>query len=289
MDWDLAQLRALAAIVDEGSLERAAVRLHLTPSAVSQRLKALEQARGAILVVRTRPVRPTEAGESVLRLARQIDALTAELPEEESPLGGVVRIAVNADSLATWVLPALAPLADDVRLEFHREDEGRTADLLRDGTVMGAITSRAEPIQGCAVELLGAMRYDPLVQRGLWERMGQDLARVPRLQFDDFDDLQDAQLRLLGIDPTRVRAHRVPASSQFATAVALGLGWAMIPRLQAIVDPDVIAVPGLDSVDVPLYWQRWSLRTESLDRVGAALRGAVGLTSLAQGSPGRAT
>lgn len=277
MYWDLPQLRALVAIVDEGSLERAAVRLHLTPSAVSQRLKALEQACGTVLVRRTRPIRPTESGERVLRLARQIDALTAELPEEESTLGPVVRIAVNADSLATWVLGALAPLGAGQRLEFHREDEGHTTNLLRDGTVMGAITSQAEPVQGCTVELLGVMRYTPLVQRRLWDEAEGDLVRLPVLVFDENDDLQDGALRRLGIDTDRVRHHRVPASTQFAEAVALGLGWAMIPELQGRVGGDVIAIPGLEPVDVPLYWQRWSLRTATLDRVGAALREAAGV------------
>src|SRR4051812_1312032 len=114
MEWDLAQLRAFATTIDRGSLEAAAQTLHLTPSAVSQRLKALERSVGAVLLQRSRPVRATEPGESVLRFARQLDALSrdtaAELGADAWP---AVRVAVNADSLATWVLPALAPLAGE--------------------------------------------------------------------------------------------------------------------------------------------------------------------------------
>src|SRR5688572_10357659 len=111
MDWDLAQLRAFSATVDHGSLDGAAAALHVTPSAVSQRLKALERSVGVVLLQRSRPVRPTEPGEEVLRLARQLEVLTRD---SEQSLGSAderptVRLAVNADSLATWVLATLAP------------------------------------------------------------------------------------------------------------------------------------------------------------------------------------
>ena len=85
MDLDLAQLRALRAAVDTGTLEGAARALHVTPSAVSQRLKALEQATGRVLLVRSRPVQVTEPGRAVLRLARQLDLLAADAARELIP------------------------------------------------------------------------------------------------------------------------------------------------------------------------------------------------------------
>src|SRR5918997_1532137 len=111
MELDLAQLRALRAAVDTGTLEGAARALHVTPSAVSQRLKALEQATGRVLLVRSRPVQVTDPGRAVLRLARQLDLLAADAARELSPDAGaqvVLPVAVNADSLSTWLLPALA-------------------------------------------------------------------------------------------------------------------------------------------------------------------------------------
>ena len=155
MDWDIAQLRALSAAVSEGTFEAAARALHVTPSAISQRLRALEVVTGRVLLVRSKPVQVTDSGEVVLRLARQIDLLAAETARElgeEHPAAAprAVPIAVNADSLATWVLPALAQLADSVCLDIHREDQEYTAALLREGTVMAAITADADPVHGCS-------------------------------------------------------------------------------------------------------------------------------------------
>ena len=130
------------------ALEAAARALHVTPSAISQRLRALEVATGRILLVRTKPVQVTESGRTVLRLARQVDLLTADVASElggdDSP-GNVptLPIAVNADSMATWVLPALAPLAGDICFDLYREDQEHTSALLRAGTVMAAVTAEA--------------------------------------------------------------------------------------------------------------------------------------------------
>src|SRR3712207_9266790 len=143
MDLDLAQLRALDATVRGGTLEAAARALHVTPSAISRRLRALEVATGRILLVRTKPVQVTESGQAVLRLARQVDLLAADVARE---LGGnstpdavpTLPIAVNADSMATWVLPALAPLARAVALDPYRGEPEHTTPPLRAGTVMEA-------------------------------------------------------------------------------------------------------------------------------------------------------
>src|SRR4051794_11098757 len=206
MDVDLAQLRALDATVRGGTLEAAARALHVTPSAISQRLRALEVATGRILLVRSKPVQITESGQAVLRLARQVDLLTADVARE---LGGesspdrvpTLPIAVNADSMATWVLPALAPLADDVCFELHREDQDHTSTLLRAGTVMAAVTAEAEPVPGCTSVLLGRMRYRPMSSPAFarrWFPAGatpEALARAPVVVFDRNDDLQHRYLQ----------------------------------------------------------------------------------------------
>ncbi len=288
MQFDLAQLRALAAAVDEGTLDGAARRLHVTPSAVSQRLKALEVAAGRVLLVRSKPVRPTAGGEAVLRLARQVELLAADtaalLDRADEHPAPAVAVAVNADSLATWVLPALAPLAGEVRLELHREDQARTSDLLRAGTVMAAVTAEAEPVPGCSVERLGAMRYRPRASRAFVERWMPEgptlaaLAAAPAVVFDRDDRLQDDYLRRLtrGRADVRPPQHRVPASADFLTAVRLGLGWGMLPDLQLGADDgDLVAFDPRVAVDVALHWQQWKLRSPALDSVAAALLGAA--------------
>ncbi|WP_432505256.1 LysR family transcriptional regulator ArgP [Kineococcus arenarius] len=294
MDLDLGQLRALSAAVSEGTFEAAARALHVTPSAVSQRLRALEVTTGRVLLVRSKPVRPTASGEVLLRLARQVELLAgdtlAELDAGEPGTGGVqaLPVAVNADSLATWVLPALAPLAGAVCFDIHRDDEGRTAELLRSGAVVAAITTEPDPVAGCSVARLGAMRYRPVAAAARARQWFPDgptaeaLARAPVVAFDREDDLQHRYLRQRLPDPERalpqVPVHHVPSSADFLTAVRLGLGWGMVPELQCRpggTDGDLVEIDPAGAVDVTLHWQQWKLRSPSLDRVATAITDAA--------------
>ncbi|TYP86245.1 LysR family transcriptional regulator ArgP [Blastococcus xanthinilyticus] len=286
MDVDLAQLRTLVAVIDEGTLEAAARRLHVTPSAVSQRLRALEVATGRVLVQRTRPAAVTAAGEPVLRLARQVGLLVADTGRQLDPAGtgvAVVPIAVNADSMATWALPALAPLAEEICLDLHSSDQSHTSSLLRAGTVMGAVTSDAEPVAGCRVTPLGRMRYLPCAAPGFadrWFPHGPDpaaLRRAPVVVFDRRDDLQHAYLRRHLGTTADVPVHHIPSSADFLSAVAFGFGWGMLPELQlddrqllGETRPIASFDPG-GAIDVELHWQQWRLRSAPLDRVAEAL------------------
>ena len=284
---DLAQLAALAAVVDEESFDAAARALHITPSAVSQRIKALEQSAGQVLVRRTKPAEVTSAGESYLRLARQIAVLVDEAAVEtrrDDPGPVTVPIAVSADSMATWVLPALATVGPGICFDLHRDDQSRTAELLRSGTVMAAITSVDEPVQGCRSTRLGVTRYRPMATPEFVTQWfaggvtGDALAAAPMVVFDRHDDLQDRYLRRRSrrrLDPPR---HYVPASADFAEAVALGLGWAVLPYEQS-VEPErlghLVEIDPGQHVDVVLHWQQWTLRTPALERVDAAIRDAA--------------
>jgi LysR family transcriptional regulator, chromosome initiation inhibitor len=275
------QLRALAATVAAGTLDGAARALSVTPSAISQRLKALETATGRVLLVRTRPVQPTDSGRVLLRLARQVELLTAGAAQELGE-GAVTAlpIAVNADSLTTWLLPALAPLAGEFAFDLHRDDQEHTSDLLRDGTVMAAVTADADPVPGCTVTRLGTMRYRPMATAAFTGRAfphgvtGPALERAPVVVFDRKDDLQDRWLRDRGVDSTRPPRHFVPASADYVDAVRLGFGWGMVPRQQ---EPPGELVPLDDeaAVDVVLHWQQWKLRSPALDRVADAVLAAA--------------
>jgi LysR family transcriptional regulator (chromosome initiation inhibitor) len=285
MEWDLAQLRALSVAVSEGTLEAAARALHVTPSAISQRLRALEVATGRVLLVRSKPVRVTESGEAVLRLARQIELLTSDtLAELGGPSAGravpTLPIAVNADSLATWVLPALAPLADDVCVDLHRDDEEHTAALLRSGTVVAAVTTDPDPVAGCSVTRLGAMRYRPMAAPDFARRWFADgptagaLADAPVVVFDRKDDLQHRYLRERLTGAAQPPVHHVPSSADFRTAVRLGMGWGMLPELHTRAheeDGSLVRVDPTGAIDVVLHWQQWKLRSPVLDRVAQAV------------------
>ncbi|MDO5052454.1 MAG: LysR family transcriptional regulator ArgP [Pseudoclavibacter sp.] len=281
MEVELARLRALAAAVDLGSLEAAARALHLTPSAVSQRIQALEAQAGRVLLVRSRPVRPSEAGTELLRLARQIDALVEDAAgrlDGEGPAR--IAIAVNADSLATWVLPALAPLAGRTAFVFVRDDQEHTHEFLRSGEVMAAIGSEPRPVQGCSSTLLGSMRYRPyaspaFARRWFPEGAGERaLAAAPIVEFNRKDALQRRFLaeRAPGAAPPR---HQVPGSVDFVEAVRLGYGWGFIPELQAETsDGGLVPIDGT-TIEVPLHWQQWRIAPPALDRAARAVREAA--------------
>lgn len=289
MDLDLAHLQALSAAVSGGTFEAAARTLHVTPSAISQRLRALEIATGRVLLVRTKPVRVTDSGQVVLRLARQIDLLTAETTHElgiEDPATNptTLAIAVNADSLSTWVLPALAPLAGAVCFDLHRDDQEHTAALLRDGTVLAAITADADPVPGCSSIPLGSMRYRPTAAGEFAARWFPDgvtaaaLTRAPVVVFDRKDDLQHRYLRRRLGEQVNPPIHHVPSSDDFLAAVRLGLGWGMVPDLQRTADEHTSQLVDLDPsgvIDVVLHWQQWKLRSPALDRITDIVLGAA--------------
>ena len=286
MEPDLAQLRALLATIDEGSFEGAATALHLTPSAVSQRIKALEISAGHVLVRRTKPTEPTGAGQAYVRLARQIDALvrSADPSDTEANAPTMIPLAVNSDSLSTWVLPALASIPPTVTFDLHREDKDHSAELLRSGAVMAAITTDSRPVQGCTVERLGTMRYRALANRkfaSTWFGAGVTIAALsaaPVVVFDRKDQLQDRYLRSRGRGRVSPPRHYVPGSVEFGEAVRLGLGWGMLPDQQAsewLDAGDVVEFDPGSHNDVTLYWQQWSLRNASLDQIAEAIRVAA--------------
>ena len=281
MDVSTPQLAALLAIADLGTFEAAARHLHVTPSAVSQRIRALESAAGQVLVRRGTPCAPTAAGERLVAVARQTQLLLSEV--QLAPAVVDLPLAVNADSLATWWRPVIGEVAtwEDVTLRLHVEDQAFSSDLLRRGEVLAAVTSEPHAVQGCAVERLGSMRYVPAAAPGFAQRWhtdhGYDWGAMPAVVFNDKDDLQHEVLRRRGFERARI-VHRVPTSADFHEAVRLGLGWAAIPEPQLSPDLEsgaLVALSRNNHVDVDLYWQRWRLESPLLDRLTAAVRAAA--------------
>jgi len=281
MDLVPAQLAALVAIADHGTFEAAARHLDVTPSAVSQRIRALEAAVGQVVVQRTTPCRPTPAGEVLVRLGRQTQLLHDEVRDAlaHGHLGTVeLPVAVNADSLATWFGDVIGEVAtwSDVALRLHVEDQAYSADQLRTGGVLAAVTSEPTAVQGCSVEHLGLLRYVPAATPALAERWrrgrGPDWAAMPVVVFNEKDSLQHDLLAARGVGEPPV-VHRVPTSADFREAVCRGLGWGMIPTPQL---DDRLVPLGRAHVDVPLFWQRWRLHSETLDRLTDAVRRSAG-------------
>ena len=285
---NLEQLRALTAIVDEGTFEAAADLLRVTPSAVSQRIKALEASVGQVVVQRSVPCVPTEAGVALVQMARQIQLLQADtLHRLGADANSRTRlpVAVNADSLATWFVPVLREAADwsDVLLDLRVEDQDHSSTLLRRGEVLGAITADPSPVHGCSIEPLGRMRYLPvasvtlLERHRMDERQTLDYAALPMVQYNAKDDLQRQALRTVGIQ-LQPPAHTVPSFDGFFSAIHAGLGWGMVTehQWQQLPDDDsLVRLPDLPDADVALYWQSWTLRSDRLDRLRSAVRSAA--------------
>jgi LysR family transcriptional regulator, chromosome initiation inhibitor len=273
---DAVQLATFQAVIDEGSFEAAARALHVTPSAVSQRIKALEQSVGQVLVRRVKPCEPTEAGAALVRFAGQVALLEREALAAVA--GGVrarVSVVVNADSLHTWFMPALRLMPAGLTFDLHQDDQDHTADLLRAGTAMAAVTAQHVPVQGCRVEKLGAMRYLAVAAPELGF---EDFATAPVVLLNRKDALQHRFLATVTrrkIDPP---VHYVPAAAAFVEAVRLGLGWALIPEQIARADIAAGRVADLTPgrhLDVPLYWQYWRMESAVLSALTTAVRTAA--------------
>ena len=279
---DYSALSALAAVIGEGSFERAALALHVTPSAVSQRIRLLEERVGCALVVREQPCRATETGRRLCRHVDRVRLLEQELHGALPALApaGIARvalpIAVNADSLATWFAPAIAAFAADapVLVELAVDDQDHTTEWLRSGSVLAAVTGTARPAAGCNSRPLGAMRYlaaasPSFVARHFAGGVGAgSLVQAPSLVFNTKDELQARWVRRLCHRHVELPRHTLPSPQAFVTAAVAGMGWGLHP--QALIashlqDGSLVELLPDTPLEVPLYWQHARAASTLLD------------------------
>ncbi len=295
---DYAALSALAAVVKEGSFERAALALHVTPSAVSQRIRLLEERIGSPLVVREQPCRATETGRRLCEHVARVRLLELELQGTMPALArdGAARVplpvAVNADSLATWFAPALAGFAADahVLVDVAVDDQDHTAEWLRTGAVLAAVTASARAAAGCNSRALGAMRYLAVASPAFIARhfaggvKPASLAQAPSLVFNAKDELQARWVRRQCHRHVDLPRHGLPSPQAFVTAAAAGMGWGLQP--QALIAAHLAAgtlvelVPGTP-LDTPLYWQHVRSAARLIDGLSRAVVAAAGRALLA--------
>lgn len=289
MNLDISLLECLEAVVTEGSFDGAAQVLSITQSAVSQRIRSLEQQVGLPLLYRTRPVQPTPAAQPLLRFSRQVRLLAMETwPEVASSITqGHLRIAVNADSLETWVLPALRPWLEehDVMLEFVVDDQTLTHARLRNGEVIGSIGSDPISAKGFRAILLGYMPYACVASPAFAEKyfpQGMTIStarKAPALVFNRRDKLQAEHLtRHLGWKEPRFPHHFVPGFTAYLQSALLGYGYGLSPLLQcqSMLDSgQLVDLTPTRRVDVPLYWHTWQLESELIGSLGKALLGGA--------------
>lgn len=294
--FDPTALECLAAIVEEGGFDRAAQRLHITQSAVSQRLRALEAQAGTVLVVRSRPLKPTSAGRLLLKHTRQLRLLRADLERDLHELAPSsargtrdeerISLAVNADSIATWALPALDGLVHQgVPLELIADDQDFTHEWLREGQVLGCVTTLKQALRGCKMLPLGAMDYVAVAQSGYAaEHLPKGLTAhnfrdVPFVAFNRKDDLQAEFVgRAFGLRRVSLNQLFVPSSEGQVRAVLAGWGVSVVPELLVrglLAQGDLVNVAPQAKVQVQLYWHCWNLESMVLDQLTAALTQAA--------------
>ncbi|WP_020410114.1 LysR family transcriptional regulator ArgP [Hahella ganghwensis] len=285
MHFELRQLKALATVIDEGSFEKAARKLSLTQSAISQRIRQLEKSLGKILVIRESPARLTQDGVKLMRYYRQIEHLQSEMMTEfevQADTPKTISIGTNADSLATWLLDALSPLIDKYhwRLDIKVDDQDRTHEFLHNGDVIGCISSSPTSISGCNCFHLGTMVYRSLVSPAYLERYFPDgitpeaMRAAPYAEYNHKDDLQKHYLhRYHKVVPAHP-PHRVPSTESFLELIAKGHAWGMVPDVQSrefLLSGQVVELKPDSPLNIELYWHIWDLKSRMSQRLTDAI------------------
>lgn len=283
MTLDPKQTDAFQAVAELGSFERAAAKLSVTPSAVSQRVRALETTLGASLILRTRPCRTTQMGQRLLQYLRRASLLRADLMADLLNLESgslAVSVALNSDSLGTWFFPALANLLvkDQIILDLIVEDQDYTYALLETGMVAGCVSTVAQPMRGCGAAKLGTMRYRLMASTSFRKRwfpkgLTREAARhAPVVAYTRKDMLQSSfLLSRLGLPEGAYPCHYVPGIEAHFAAVRYGLGYAMVPEwlLSSVGnkhDPLIDLAPK-HPTDVALYWHTWKVQSPRMERM----------------------
>ena len=294
--FDPAALECLAAIVEEGGFERAAQRLHVTQSAVSQRLRALEVQVGSVLIVRSRPLKATSAGQLLLRHAKQLRLLRSDLERDLQELAPQrqghnrdqerISIAINADSIASWALPALTPLAcAQLPLEIITDDQNFTQEWLRTGQVIGCVTTLKTALKGCKVVPLGAMHYVAVAKADYAQQQlpggltAHSLRELPFIAFNRKDGIQaEFMAQVFGLKRINLRLCFVPSSEGQLRAVRAGWGASVVPQMLAgplLTSGELVNLAPGHALAVPLYWHCWNLESAVLDDLSSALTSAA--------------
>ncbi|MGE0100593.1 MAG: LysR family transcriptional regulator ArgP [Hydrogenophaga sp.] len=294
--FDPDALECLAAIIEEGGFERAAQRLSITQSAVSQRLRALEAQVGTVLIVRSRPLKPTAAGQLMLKHAKMMRLLRADLEKDlkelaPSSTGGGreeerISVAINADSIATWALPALDELArHGLPIEIITDDQEFTHEWLREGQVLGCVTSLGQALRGCRMEALGSMDYIAVAQADYAAQHcptglnAHNFHQLPFVAFNRKDNLQHSFVaKAFGLSRVMLKQLFVPSSEGQVRAVLGGWGVSVLPELRVrdqVASGELVNLAPRQQLGVALYWHCWNLSSDVLDALSSALRTAA--------------
>lgn len=273
---DYRGIEALYTVQELQSFEAAAKKLHITQSAVSQRIKNLETHYGEPVLIRILPYKPTHLGESLICHFKRICLLERSLEQQlaHTKVKPHVSIALNRDSLETWFLDLIerTNIFNNVTLEIIADDQELTLDYLRKGLVSACLSTSEKAIIGGSVTFLGNMEYLLVASPEFIEHYFSDkdqkkcLLNAPAIKFDKNDKLHERYLeKFFGLNGGGLSFHIVPSVRGFKKYILLGYGYGLIPKLDILKELKNKKLLQLhkDKVwKIPLYWHYWDIESQ---------------------------
>lgn len=281
---DYRGIEALYTVQKLQNFELAAKKLFITQSAVSQRIKGLEDYYGEPVLIRTLPYRPTKLGRQLIAHYKKISLLEEELDEELRAIKvtPVISIAINRDSLETWFLDVIeGEVFRDVILDIIADDQELTLNYLKNGTVSACLSTSENEILGGKAAFLGNMQYVLVASPDFVKRYFsskdpvKNLQNAPALKFDQNDYLHERYLeKYFSINGTELKYNVVPSVKGFKKFALLGYGYALIPKidiLQELKQKKLIQLFPDKTWNIPLYWHYWAVQSKLYQKFNADL------------------
>lgn len=278
MSLDYRGLEALYAIQEVQSFEGAAKKLHITQSAISQRIKALETYYGEPVLTRTFPYHPTELGKRLIGHFKRISLLEEELNKEIKRSDAMQRIAIaiNRDSLETWFIEWIkkSDLLGSILIEVIADDQERTIDYLKNGLVSAALSTSEREILGGKVQFVGNMEYvltaTPEFVENYLTKGPKSLLTAPALKFDLNDQLHEKYLeKFFNLNGKEINYHVVPSVHGFKQMALSGFAYGLIPRIdieKELKSNKLVEIYSNKVWKVPLYWHYWTIESKAYQK-----------------------
>ena len=285
LDYDA--LRCFHEVLRYGGFDKGAQALSLTQSAVSQKIKRLEQSVGGPVLVRTKPLRPTPLGNELLAHIQKVSVLEEALNIQSGLTASAapLSVAVNNDVLATWFSQVLAMFSDTRANPVHivNADQTQTRDILQQGRVMACISQTGTPVTGGQSLRLGTMKYQLYASPRFIERYlskgidAEAVMQTPGLLYDEYDVtlLTDYQRECLNMAPSFTTCHWYPSSHGFVKMALDGVVWALLPTLQVTQEVNEGSLVSLfpdKELGVPLFWHWITLDSAALSDLTKAVK-----------------
>jgi len=271
LDYKL--IHALDVVITEQSFDKAAEKLSITQSAISQRIKQLELLVAQPVLIRSQPPQTTEIGQKLLRHFRQVRQLEYDLVEQIMPdkVDAIlsVSIAINADTLASWFIPAMAPLLKrhPIELNLQIENESTTQKLLQRGEVFAAVSTYSQSFSGCKVSPIGQVIYILCATDDFKDKYFPNeltataLKNAPGVDFDRRDTMHSCYIEEnYGLKVGDYPCHTVRSSEAFVQLAIEGVAYCLLPHTQAneyLASGQLVDLAPQQHLSQMLYWHSW--------------------------------